>query len=482
VNISLPASMVSKIESELYDKQEGRLRILLTHAIRLQTVLETMLRTFPTADPFKGYADLGVIWDSTKAYGEQYRKCPSDQMLKDDLQGRTVFKGVNVDLAHVFKILEEVFQADERTLNQKYANDTIAEIRDDTALVDMHKALVHNPDNAKATLIKIADSIRVAPAQGAKLIRNVFSLGSQEMLRTLKRLPLYINFLDRSLAGGMAIGETLGFVIPSGGGKTTLGLQMCESSVLVNQKVAYFQFEQSLEGDLFMRVNVLASGVSKKLWEKYVQHLDDPVPMKLEDFMDAASLDRFNKTQPLWNANFLFYDYSDKSIPITSINQIFEEVEKIRAGGEEVTLVIIDWWNALIRRLLSHSGDMSDPKVRAFRASVAEDFKQGCKRHGVRGVVFQQMSGEGCQKSLKMLPSSKDSQEDKNFDNYFDYCYAFSQIDPKTGIITIKADKVRSVAKSIFKVLMDGEYCKLKDAQDPAHGMSLGPMIGNVQV
>lgn len=483
ITLSLPSRLTETIESEMYDKDEGRLRILLTHALRRLSIMETLIRTFQKTDPFRHYPNLSVIWDSAKCFYEVYKGVPSEQILYNDLQGRTVFRGKDIDTVLVGQILQEIYSADESTLNEKYANATVEQLRDLFAIGEVQRTITDDPENAKASILKVAATLKNAPNQGIKIIRNIFAEGSDQLMASLKKIPLYINFLQRALGGGMSLGEVLAFVIPSGGGKTTLALQLAEASVLARKYVLYCTFEQELQGDIYMRINILASGVPKSGWSKYVSTLGTDNPMKHSDFMDPSTLDRFQKTKAMWDQYFIFADVSDRSkATFNNIQQLFEIVEDFKSKGIVIDLLILDWWNSMVRRMLDNVPFASDLKMRAMRANYAEEFKKGCTTHGVRGIIFQQMNGEGTQRSLKALPSSKDAQDDKSFDNYFDYCFAWSKANPKTGVITVKADKVRSVASSIFQVTIDGEYCKILESKDPAHGMSLGQMLGGAQI
>ncbi len=64
------------------------------------------------------------------------------------------------------------------------------------------------------------------------------------------KIPLGVEWLDMGQGGGMRPGETVGIIAPTGGGKTTLGMQIANALVNAGRCVGYLTLEQMFAGDL----------------------------------------------------------------------------------------------------------------------------------------------------------------------------------------------------------------------------------------
>ena len=78
-----------------------------------------------------------------------------------------------------------------------------------------------------------------------------------------ERMKLGCNFIDTALDGGLAPKECMLFIAPSGGGKTTMGMQLAAKRVAHHSHVVYLATEQALEGDMAMRQAMLGAQVPR---------------------------------------------------------------------------------------------------------------------------------------------------------------------------------------------------------------------------
>jgi hypothetical protein len=126
-----------------------------------------------------------------------------------------------------------------------------------------------------------------------------------------------VDWLDHLLDGGLAAGEALLFIAPTGTGKTTLLTRMAWGSALAGQLAVYLSSDQAIEGDIQNRVLAMASGLSREVTEQgvpaevmaaanqqlekvagklYLEHMNPAWPGEVialvSEFMEQASLPR----------------------------------------------------------------------------------------------------------------------------------------------------------------------------------------------
>jgi hypothetical protein len=290
---------------------------------------------------------------------------------------------------------------------------------------------------------------------------NVLGDNFLNRIVSLSRDPIGVPFIDSMLGGGMAAREKACFIIPTGCGKTTMGLQISDAKVTADEVVAYVQTEQELDGDLQQRICTLASGSSKKVWESLADAIrDGDKTATLEKYLKPQELDRFQKMLPKWNQNFWFFDFTDAiRSPLRSVDQIFQAIaDKENVTGRKVHTVIIDWWGRITDRIAAQStGDGA--QVRLLNRTNMDILKGYCNTKNYRCIVYHQTAGAKI--STKKAASANNAQEDTNFPQLFDYAFAMTQLNDRSeGMMT--AAKVRRGSRNSVKVVLDGEHAKFK--------------------
>lgn len=295
------------------------------------------------------------------------------------------------------------------------------------------------------------------------------------------RRPSYVDFLDFGHAGGMRDGEVAGFVIPSGGGKTTLALQLANECVKRREYVAICAFEQKMLYDIKVRAYVLASDSTRAVWE-------DPrrVPVDVRERCDSA--------QPVWRRHFRYFDhFCDLDFELRDISQVFEPVERWienerrewkdapdRESRPEPRLhsLVLDWWGVVRTALLKAHAGRSDQARRDLILDAKKAMPAWADRLGCRLYVMQQT--KGASRTSKHVGSS-DAQEDSNFDNFFQYCWGLTSKEENGERLKASLTKARGAATRTVSVRLDGERCRFHlYKSDRDRGEKVGSAAGGV--
>ena len=457
------------------DTQKDSLHVLLIHAVRLSKITESIVKAFCKASPFADYKDLNLIWTSAREYwvniGAKEGKTIPKVWLVSDVKGR-VSMSSNVILDDILVMIDEIFSTSMEDLGESAALEALRSIRDASLLSRVSLAVQDGSDDA-------ITQARQALAQHGKslmprerVINNVLGSGSFTRLKTMVKETTGVDLLDELLNGGLSVGEKLGFVIPTGNGKTTLALQMADGTVRRNCHVAYISTEQGLNGDIQQRIFTLAASSAKDIWSIISDSYDpsNPDPEQevkiLKKNLSTQEFEEFEAARAQWNEYFHFFDFTDTDSEVRSFDEIFQTLKAFEAEHNiHFTYVYLDWWGALRGRIVGNVVSKGEQAVRDFVKQQFNVMADRALTYQWRVVVFQQMKGGEIRKSQKQEPSGHDAQNDSNFPDFFDYCFASSQLDTKTKQGRWASAKVRTGAGNVVKVWLDGAHCKFRPAQ-----------------
>lgn len=371
-------------------------------------------------------------------------------------------------------------------LPEKHLVEMIEELRSDTVARKLRNAVDSGEDvkdaiaGAHRQLSASLDDVRT---QGSNMFDDTEYVLSPDYNRPPEppRRPSYVDFLDFGHAGGMRDGEVAGFVIPSGGGKTTLALQLANECVKRNEYVAICAFEQKMLYDIKVRAYVLASDSTRAAWED---------PRKVP--VDVRS--RCGAVQPRWQRYFRYFDhFCDLDFELRDISQVFEPVERWIEGEREIWAnapdrgdrpeprlhsMVLDWWGVVRTALLKAHAGRSDQARRDLILEAKKSMPAWADRLGCRLYVMQQTKGNA--RTSKHVGSS-DAQEDSNFDNFFQYGWGFTSKEENEENLKANLTKARGAATRSIPVRLDGERCRFHlYKSDRDRGEKVGSAVGGV--
>jgi RecA/RadA recombinase len=196
----------------------------------------------------------------------------------------------------------------------------------------------------------------------------------------LDRVPFGIDWLDELTEGGMACGDAMLFVAPSGGGKTTFGIQLAHACAKQGRHAAYCSYEQEVDtGDILTRFLAMATGMPRKEFEG--KALAEMPPNVQHAFQKARE----------WYGIFLHpYDMSRSDQGNHGVSDYEEIIRTEDAAGRRPTLIIVDWLETAVRRSMTARNTPED-RLTAEMERFAQQFALMCRDNKVQGVLLQQM-------------------------------------------------------------------------------------------
>lgn len=288
------------------------------------------------------------------------------------------------------------------------------------------------------------------PFKAAKVTSFAHSFESD--LADVARTAMGVPFMDEMLDGGPAAGELIGFLAPSGGGKSTLGWMAASACIMSKRDIWYVSTEQRMKGDFQMRSMSLLTGQSRNIFK----HGWDSVPANIKDLCKERVEE--------YDVYSHFIDATDTEY--RSIDAVFEPVRRKIAQGQHPGLIIVDWWGRLSDQInLNNPAIKTDPQKRMHDRDNLHRLKKLAEEFRCPILVLHQLSGAANGKSSNTKLTAADAQENKSFNNMFDFCFVAGNRN-SDDVLDINTDKARSIARCTRKQKLNGEFCKFEDVTD----------------
>lgn len=281
----------------------------------------------------------------------------------------------------------------------------------------------------------------------------------EKFLVAQTRRPTCIHPLDMILGGGIASGEIMGFVAPTGCGKTSCCVAMASDWVMNNENVMLFTYEQEAKGDIAERFYSYTLNESVELFrDKSYDMLDDELKARMAIIRDALGdkLTIVNMADPNLKLQM------DARDPVADIR---EYVERNAKEGRPPALVMMDWFGAKVLQVASFAQRQYESPYQVFGQSIIDGFRELASKHQFAGVITQQLSTEASKKSPSVKPMNTDVLNFKTFFNFMDCGVLLgTQTKGKIRVGHAVVGKNRRGSTGDRMIAFDGEHGKLDDA------------------
>jgi hypothetical protein len=201
----------------------------------------------------------------------------------------------------------------------------------------------------------------------------------------LVRRPFGIDWLDRMTGGGMADGDAMLFVSPSGGGGTVFGTQITWARARLFKHACYLSYEQLIETDvatdIMSRFYAMATRRPKSFFTSG-SHLQTLPPDVLALLQEARQ--RYGKYSHV-------YDMSRGDRGSGGVEEIREIIATETRKGRRPELVVVDWVQVAVGRYMAAKQIVdADGEITRQMDIFARDFARLCRDEKLNGVLLQQ--------------------------------------------------------------------------------------------
>ena len=274
-----------------------------------------------------------------------------------------------------------------------------------------------------------------------------------------QRQPLFINWLDELLDGGMYPGDVMLFIAPSGHGKTVLGTQLCREMCCNNQYEVYLSYDQALEGDIKSRFFAMGAGVPKEVIRT------GGIAGLPPEARERLAVDRERHGQFL-----LPFDLSQGTKGSGGVPEIEGIVNHLIARQKKPTLVVVDWLSTAVNKQMRNASQRPAPQSRYIEA-FAKDFSRLCQRQGLVGVVLQQMAA-AVSDDYEVEPHWMRTADCKTVAFFCQYVLGMARPKKGEGTMVLSKSRSGSLEDKSVKIRLRGDLNKFEvvEEEDPPWG------------
>ena len=270
--------------------------------------------------------------------------------------------------------------------------------------------------------------------------------------------PTGISFIDQMTEGGFAPGEAIGFIAPSGGGKTTIVNQLGVEMAKLGRRFAIFQYEQSLDGRYFSSLYACATGIDRIKFSGSGHDIMSRLTDGEKKLVKAA--------EDTLAGRLFYFDMSGSGLTGSSrggggpmeIDSILSDLER---KGIYLDGFAIDWYLPMASRMYSGTSQKRDE--RRFYQDIVDQLKRIAGRHKVFAWVNNQLAPAKAGQRHRV--SWDDSAEFKSFAWLLDVCFSMTSLDDY-GHGILYAGKNRNAPKVTKAIALNGKigrFCPVED-------------------
>ena len=268
------------------------------------------------------------------------------------------------------------------------------------------------------------------------------------------RTPIGVSFVDDLTGGGTMPGDTIGFIAPSGCGKTTLVNQIGVEMARMGRTFVIFHYEQSLESGkpFFAGLYACASGVRRDRF--------------LSAGLTEEETDKHKKAMAALGGRLAFFDMSgvrkNGSSPGSGgVKEIASILVDLDRGGKKIDGFAVDWFLPMATRSYALSDGRRDE--RKFYQGLVDELKRLAEERSAFCWINHQLAPSSAGKRSKT--EWHEAAEFKSFAWLMDICFTVTSLD-ENGQGIFNASKNRNSARGLRYVKLDGPYARFSAVDD----------------
>lgn len=430
--------------------------LLLGCLVRFEQLLkeaDDKCKTYMLFDNLKDPAS-AMIWETLRATYGRLKQMPPKTMLATDLVAYFEVSKLSQDMKDTVQgYFQNMCGMQDLTLE-------VGRMYLQTALYEAFRVgwrdkmkYINDMDELKQFSKNVGqDIIAIAKREGVK---NKPLAHPERFLVYKERTPLGIKFWDTLLAGGVAGGEVIGLLGPTGGGKTVLSIMASCEQALRRKHVLYVTYEEKLEGDIAERIYGYMTQMSvNKFRDKNYDVISDE---------DKAALADINTK---YGQYLTVLDLAQQNHGCGGAAEVIGHIQESINAGEKPTLIVLDWLGSMVNRYIAANSVQGENPFRGVAKQFLSELNAFAKDNNIAILIVHQLSTKTARQSPKTEPKVTDADEFKSFSYYMDACFCLGTMSKKEKVAWFIGDKQRRGPMDKCLIKLDGEHCKFHEAKN----------------
>lgn len=449
---------VIKAHNSLRPVTRHDLDILLAHILRVpevlqQSILKNISRDFNDATEL----DHRLLYTFAVEFYEQHRKLITPEFMFALIE-RAGLNPLYSDpqlIDGLFKLATYCYyEFPEHSLITANALQIMTDFMVDRRCVNSIMAMAERGSIGKEDIVKIGKEWEGAQVEAARIVEP-FNMEANDILGPLARQRIGVDVLDALMPGPLP-GELYGFLAPTGGGKTTLSMQISIAKARCQEHVAFFTYEDEPNKEYMVPVIACATGIKRSRLEQ-VRSEADFTPDEKE---------RFEQAKQTIGKYLHIIDLSGSKTAMAGRGgpkEIESYLDRFKLQGIHISVFVVDWFWIMMRRFAAtakkpEGGLNMRLEDRTFAQTLVDELKMAARSHDCWGWVNQQLAPAATNTKKNKL-GWQDAAEFKSFAWFLNGCFALSQLD-EHNMATLNYSKARSSKTGHIPVELKGDEAR----------------------
>lgn len=393
-----------------------------------------------------------LIWRATLEYHVEYKQMPTKQFLFDRvssyvdgvpmLSDPNIYTAVMVQIEQLFTAIPEKDKIPEYALQN--LNRFNFERNAQRNLAQLFSTGTVSPEAVAAELSKHRDVAQT-------YVYEPFGADARADIKIKPRDTTGVSFIDTLSGGGFRPHEIIGFLAPSGGGKTTLSNQIAISYAKRKRHVFVFTYEEPLTDEYLLPVYACAAQIDRTVIET-AGSFSNLSPSDLKKVQEAKEdIGKYLHFVDMSGATSV---KSGHGGPLEIENVLREYAEQ----GIKADAFFLDWLLPMMMRWMSHAPSAMARKnieVRHFGQENVDALRAIAGKYHCWGWINHQLAPAEATKKKKMEHQA--AAEFKSFSWLLNGCFTLNSLDTaNSNSGDLFYSKARGTAKSSTVIYLKG--------------------------
>lgn len=405
------------------------IQYLLFHLLRCEQLLSRVVTQLdPSVFNRAGEVIYQTLWAWGRYHYQTYGQPIPRTVLETGINARLQEGATGLseqDQVDMWALVDHIYAKPESEFAVEYAVQLAQSLLDErivkTAAVDIQFA--HTAGDIIGRVDELHNAVASTRITSVEPDTHLFDPKHAALARE-KRDPTGVNFFDCLIGGGVKVGDVIGVLAPTGGGKTTLGVQLQCEYARSNRHVAYFSYETAYFDEISRRSYAYAAGIKRD----DIHHLDNI------DGLLPADRERLNAFLTQHGKYILPFDMlkgERRGVGNGGVPELQSALDDCKRKGNHVGLVIIDQFLPMVTRYCQAQGLDLASNQRVVMYSMVSALERMAQPNVMNcAVVLLHQVGTHAQgASWRRRPEKADAAEYKGFDQFMQACVAFGKQD-----------------------------------------------------
>jgi RecA/RadA recombinase len=263
-----------------------------------------------------------------------------------------------------------------------------------------------------------------------------------------ERTPFGVRVLDLVTAGGLAPGESLGILGPTGGGKTVMAVGLTCERAKRKQHVTLVTYEQQTEGDIMERLCTYMTGLE----------IDNFRDKNFTDLTDEVR-DKLNKEQAKYAEYLSVIDLAKGTGGTGGAEEVIAHINRQFDKSEGPSLVVVDWLGSMVQRYLAFNNIGSD-EYRHVAHQFMDKLTNHARAKGYSLVINHQLKTDAARRRPEVKPNVTEAMEVRSFAFFLDGCVCLGTLSTDTHVGWLCMNKFRRGAPTDVLIKLIGSYMR----------------------